>query len=396
MGRYRIAIEDDEPRDREVWNNVAKFWYNKASDNTPDVGRLYHHLAILAPPYTLEQLSLYTKSLTCVIPFESAKGSIMTLFNPILSNKSTAQTRPFSFEVIFIRAHAILFTSKPSDPADQFHATCSELERTSLFEKYMSKTSARFKKNGVYIAISNIAALFEYGHTKDIKSKPGLRKAFEDASAAVGGNLKPDATKSGEENDESGSVAPTTKLGLFDAKALEGFNSFMSKAMRLTYMSLKTCFKYPSDGNVYPLIHVYLGFLWSLTVIQPGSKPSQQDTVLHTVEQGIPWTDVCLLLNTLAKDPRATTSKVNNNDFPRPYKETAWPLPEDYIMRGLLFFQWYFPTDWFTTVLVDDDERRYELPSSAQQRKERLLWLGHRISAVGLKTMMIKAVADCL
>jgi len=26
LGRYRMAIEDDEPRDREVWSNVARFW----------------------------------------------------------------------------------------------------------------------------------------------------------------------------------------------------------------------------------------------------------------------------------------------------------------------------------------------------------------------------------
>ena len=378
-----MAIEDDEPKDREVWNNVAKFWYNKASDKTPDVGRLYHHLAILAPPYTLEQLSLYTKSLTCVIPFESAKGSIMTLFNPILSNKPSAQTRPFSFEVMFIRAHAILFTSKPSDPADRFDATCSELERTSLFEKYMSKASARFKRIGVYVAISNIAALFEYGHARDGKSKPGLRKAFEDASAAKGEKSKREVTKPTEQDDEPGYAAPPTKLDMTAVEAFEGFNSFMSKAMRLTYMTLNICVKYPSDGNVYPLVHVYLGFLWSLTIVQPNGRPSEQDTFLHTVEQGIPWIGVCLLLNTLAKDPQVMTSKVTSCDFPRSYKEMAGPLPEDYIMRGFVFFHWYFPMDWFSTAMVDDDERLHELPSMVQPRKERMLWLGHRIASVG-------------
>ena len=63
-----MAIEDDASRDREVWSGVARFWYSKAADRTPKVGRLYHHLAILARPYTLQQLSLfiYTRSLTCV------------------------------------------------------------------------------------------------------------------------------------------------------------------------------------------------------------------------------------------------------------------------------------------------------------------------------------------
>lgn len=162
LGRYRMAIEEDDSRDREVWSNVAKFWYNKASDKTLDVGRLYHHLAILARPYTLEQLSLYTRSLTCVNPFESAKGSIMTLFTPILHNKDTAQRRPSSFETVFIRAHAMLFISRPSDSPDLLDATIDELEQDNLLDKYISRAGARFKETGAYAAISNIAALFKY------------------------------------------------------------------------------------------------------------------------------------------------------------------------------------------------------------------------------------------
>ena len=40
LGRYRMAIEDDEPKDREVWSNVARFWYNKAADKSPNIKRL--------------------------------------------------------------------------------------------------------------------------------------------------------------------------------------------------------------------------------------------------------------------------------------------------------------------------------------------------------------------
>ena len=111
MGRYRMAIEDDEPGDREVWSNVAKHWYNKASEKPPDVGRLHHYLAILARPYSLEQLSLYTRALTCVTPFEGAKHSILDLFNPVAQSEKCpkAQGRPLVCEVALIRAHGRLF-----------------------------------------------------------------------------------------------------------------------------------------------------------------------------------------------------------------------------------------------------------------------------------------------
>jgi hypothetical protein len=62
LARYRMAIEDESPRDREIWQNVARSWYAKGSDKTPTVGRLYHHLAILARPHILTQLFYYCKS----------------------------------------------------------------------------------------------------------------------------------------------------------------------------------------------------------------------------------------------------------------------------------------------------------------------------------------------
>jgi hypothetical protein len=105
LGRYRMAIEDDDIRDREVWTGVSRFWYSKAADKSPTVGRLYHHLAILARPNALQQLFYYTRSLTCIQPFQSARESILTLFG-VLSYLS-----PISFsDTMFIKIHGILFT----------------------------------------------------------------------------------------------------------------------------------------------------------------------------------------------------------------------------------------------------------------------------------------------
>ncbi len=33
LGRYRMAVEADDPLDREIWGGVARFWYAKATDN---------------------------------------------------------------------------------------------------------------------------------------------------------------------------------------------------------------------------------------------------------------------------------------------------------------------------------------------------------------------------
>lgn len=56
LGRYRMAIEDDDVRDRDIWAQVARQWYLKSAKRSPTTGRLYHHLAILAQPNALPQL----------------------------------------------------------------------------------------------------------------------------------------------------------------------------------------------------------------------------------------------------------------------------------------------------------------------------------------------------
>lgn len=104
LRRFRMAIEDDDPRDRKVWNGVARFWYAKAIDKSPNVGRLYHHFEIITRPCILQQPYFYIKSLTCVTPFESARGSIMTLFTLILNVRELACHRSLSLETIFIKA----------------------------------------------------------------------------------------------------------------------------------------------------------------------------------------------------------------------------------------------------------------------------------------------------
>ena len=56
LARYRMAIEEADLRDREIWSNVARMWYSKAADYPPNVGRIQHHLAVLPRPNIVQQL----------------------------------------------------------------------------------------------------------------------------------------------------------------------------------------------------------------------------------------------------------------------------------------------------------------------------------------------------
>ncbi|KAK3371240.1 hypothetical protein B0T24DRAFT_628198 [Lasiosphaeria ovina] len=112
LGRYRMAIEDEDIRDREVWTSVSRHWYSKASDKAPTAGRLYHHLAVLAHPNALQQLYYYTKSLCVAVPFLSARESIMTLFDRIMAPDSTQQSRLGPTNLAFVKTHGIMFSGK--------------------------------------------------------------------------------------------------------------------------------------------------------------------------------------------------------------------------------------------------------------------------------------------
>ena len=385
-----MAIEDDEPRDRETWSNVARFWYNKAADKSPTVGRLYHHLAILARPYSLEQLSLYTRALTCVTPFESARGSIMTLFKPILQGTDTVNRRSSSLETVFIRAHGSLFTMHHVGANDQFLATVHELEKDGLYEKYITKSGAKFKEAGVYCADANIAALFEYGTPKQGRSKAILRLVYEDArrireeesTLEDDQDLKSQGVVTPESDSKTAVGLPNPDIEALVLSEDDSIAATISQASRLTTPILNASLKRTKDRNVYPLVNYYLAFFWSLLLVQESCKYFEKAMVWKIIERDVPWLAICLFLNDLAAEIPSMTQRVLAKAFPQTDSEKSRPLLEDFVLRGQQYATWLFPSKWFTETIVEDDERTHDPPSMAQYRMERILWLGHRIASV--------------
>src|ERR1700743_1792382 len=105
-----MAIEEADLRDREIWSNVARMWYNKAADKSPNVGRIQHHLAVLARPNIVQQLFYYSKALVSAIPFQNARESIMFLFDPFLQGSAIASQRWPLVESALVKANGVLFT----------------------------------------------------------------------------------------------------------------------------------------------------------------------------------------------------------------------------------------------------------------------------------------------
>ena len=377
LGRYRMAIEDDEPKDREVWSGVARFWYSKAADKNPSVGRLYHHLAILARPYTLEQLSFYTRSLTCVTPFESARGSIMTLFNPILDGRETGYHRSSSMEPLTIKAHSLLFLY-PKRPLEELDDVFNQLKDGHLVDEFVERNGPRFKRNGVFLAVSNIAALFEFGAlTSEGKHRSMLRRAFDQhsirRSESASGSQPSITDSTGAHNIkiEQQTEQPPVQLSL-TAEDMDLSKIVVSYASDLTFSMFEIVLAESNweRNHILPMVHVKLVFIWCISSIPEAMQPLEKD---------MPWTAICSYLNYLAAQSGALTDKIWDTTFPDAQGTTGRPPPEDYIIRGQVYTQRFFPPTWFSDAKVDDEERMLEQSSHDSYRNIRVLWLAARI-----------------
>lgn len=155
LSRYRMVVEDQDVNDRMIWAQLARSWYCKAADKTPTVGRLYHHLAILARGNPLQQLYLYSRSLTSTQPFLRARESIQVLLGPTIKDE---KLNFLEIDIYFMKVHAALFHRDFSS----FHADLRKFHE--LLDPQIDRLTAKWGEYGVYTASSNIGAMLDFGN----------------------------------------------------------------------------------------------------------------------------------------------------------------------------------------------------------------------------------------
>ncbi|KUJ09305.1 uncharacterized protein LY89DRAFT_690348 [Mollisia scopiformis] len=338
LGRYRMAIEDDDIRDREVWTGVARHWYSKASDKAPTTGRLYHHLAILARPNALQQLFYYSKSLCVAVPFVSARESILTLFNPVLDADPThGQLRLPPLDMFFVKAHGLMFTNKH---IEKFKETKKEF--LGLLDNQIGRVTRKFMEQGYHIAIANSVAMTGFA-AKDNVLMQLISPNKDGGDVAMAGNA-------------SQQSMDTFKL-----------------AVGLSNDTLRIVLQRIGDPNVLPFLHVVLVFMFSMT---------RHAGAMDLLQEDFPWDLLAIMLNTLLAQYK-TLARIEAEQFPLPAMDDFRPFPEDFALRGLLWTENYFPPEWFTHEKIDEEEKHHERPSMTDERKERILWLACRLAQAG-------------
>ena len=110
VARFGMAVQSSV-EERGVWVGTSRMWYLRAIDLNPGVGRLSHHLAILARPEPMGQLFHFTKSLCAVTPFGAARESIATLFNPVFLQTGPCQ----GLDVAAVKLHGMVMLDHGDD-----------------------------------------------------------------------------------------------------------------------------------------------------------------------------------------------------------------------------------------------------------------------------------------
>ncbi|KAK6343088.1 hypothetical protein TWF718_008462 [Orbilia javanica] len=370
LGRYRMAIEEGDPRDREVWMHVSRFWYSKGTDRQPHVGRLYHHLAILARPNILQQLFFYCKALAVAQPFSAARESILTLFDPNALKEQDIEGNQ-SADAVFVLLHSICFTAVNQDAFPE-----KKEEYLELLDKKIGVSKIKFKVPGVYIAICGVASLFQYnlkeGRMKLATTAKENQKATAEAEAIYKSTLQ--------NNPEKENLLPpgpvidgyNPKDALYtqppELDTAASLDISLSHAQTLAFEILSLFFDRGTDAAVQPHIHVWLVFLDYLKNYPGG---------MALIVKKFPWEQMAEYGTHLLKKHKhneATLERIQaSNTFPAVQKGSR-PLPEEYMMRGLEIARRYFPYGYFSK-MVDDDERLIELASMGAVREEKMLWL---------------------
>ncbi|KAE8857068.1 hypothetical protein PTNB29_08135 [Pyrenophora teres f. teres] len=414
LGRYRMAIEDEDVRDRETWAGVARSWYIKAADKNPTVGRLYHHLAILARPHPLLQMYYYSRSLASLRPFQNARDSIKTLTDPALDPSKEHTINASKVDLSFVKTHALQFEhrSVEKDPSWTYKEFPSDEESsndefpndkefpddgpspefldqlasyTGDLDNCIGRVTAKWKDLGIYTAVANIAGWFDYGKDYNIVRQAFLAQLYLRASgfsAESFGNADTDAKTAAMNHPDLPKLTVKSiddipiELEDYDKKSCHFRN-----AKLITNSTFSLVLRRNGDKNVLPHVNVMLAFLYSLA----------SSTYVSHLMVDAPFAELVTFLNTLVKTEYQIKNQsqnytqiidtlLNADAFPKDDERSdELPLPEDYHIRGQIWTEDFFPKTWFKRE-YDEEERYLELASTLKNRKERIFRLAYAIA----------------
>lgn len=332
--KKRRAYNDQE---RETWTQVAFEWYVKASNSSPEVGRLYHHLAILSQSDEAQQFFYYGKALVVPKPFEAARESVLTLFRPVFGQRRWRRGA-VKVDKSFTTMHAVMFTR---NEMYRFEEELSTFSR-KIDGYIIDKKEVFLESIGHHMAIGNINALTDHG-----KASNPIVKALLDTSS------------------------PASDVEMVDAATTHTDAQVFEMALRLYIQTTQTVFGRSNDKNVLSFVHCTLVFMHRLSL---------SPTAMDILEASFPWQALATMLNTLLQS-YSDHDRILGRSIPLPPIADARPLREDFALREIFWTNRYYPQCWFNDKHMDrEDQFRDNAFLVDSYRPERVLWLGAQLA----------------
>jgi hypothetical protein len=357
LARYRMAIEKDRET-HSVWGGVAGRWYVKAADRHPTVGRLYHHCGILERT-SLRKFYIYGRALTSVVPFLNAKESLDTLCSSIVNPEQAFDKGNKSMEALVICFHARVFLLQSSETVDQ--ASNAALKMIEM------QSEDKFAASGVPLAVTNIAALLGFG------SSDNVCRQFVDSA------LSQEMLESRPSRDHASAFKSSSISTCLEVNKSQ---RPVEIVLDFCYQSLNSIIRRTPHKDalpgLLPYVHIMLVFIKSLYTLRSRLYPNDDtnntpDELL--ISDRLDWSALAQFLNRVAQS-FPISSRTESFAYGETFPSDGVPLLEDYMIRGLVWAQWYFAPEWFNNIEDDDGSRCLEDDGKRQHRAARVLYLG--------------------
>ncbi|KZT61497.1 hypothetical protein CALCODRAFT_479780 [Calocera cornea HHB12733] len=316
--------------DTEVWRNVAQEWYWRGLGEMPGVGRLQHHLGLLAQAAQADGAGAleggetrvvyhFLKSLTSSQPHVTARESVLPLFSVDIQRARAAPDS--SISALFVLLHGILYTRVQLDDFAPTKARFDERLRLELAD--VDTAGNVSESEWIMWGVMCLAACAEYGREDGVirKAEGRLRKT----------DNKEDADEDME--DVTDGVAALTADANEDN---EPFPLTFRLALQLTFDLLAIVLEHPYHrAPPYYTSHLNPFIVMMFTYLSTIAKSHK---AMAIVERYVPWEQ-------LARFVQGHVQRVSQGDRERAAKLRAEKpnsggiLPEDWALRGM---------DWVT------------------------------------------------
>jgi hypothetical protein len=380
LSQYRAGAEEDVGM-QEHWQAVAKHWYSQLFTLNMPPGEVYYHYSSVPGLNSTKRLLHLAQSVISARPPQASQHALVRALSNALTTSGLSRVNYIFLDLHWILAEASFRRTQHQRSAETSATTSkwipiyvssllSSTRQIGQFLPMFAKESFQIDKDAstelACNAIINIAGWFEYG-ADSAALRFAINPQQDQGYVDLQGVLAP-STLSTPLIGEFRELSEPTEA-ILDSLRL---NPLFQRNLQLTMGMLSTILA-QAEPSVDVTMHIMASFFDAIAAIH----------CISCLIDGVPWVAFAKYLNNKTEYAEKSLTQIEiQRSIVKPVfhnEQGLKPLPEDLIMRGLLWTKQYFPENWF-----DQDEVEEDLQNITERRNLRLLRLGFKLSQVKL------------